>query len=614
MKAKIARFRLSFMFLIFSISLVVGSQTWAQNSTIEFEKATLVSKFAKYVSWPGEERQFKFIIGVHEDVDKYNYFSDFFANKGVKDKDILVRLVKTLDEAKDVNLLYITSPNQRSVLRFTDKIIRNSNVLVITEGSKDLSKTMIDISYDKENSKIILKVFDDNIVDGQLTMPEMSYLLDNKDNEEILSVSPTFALKNEQSKQLLALQNKLAQQKSLLNQINKKLSLSTENSEKYYSALQQTSERLKITQQTDAKKNQEIKSKDKKLQQLQAQLKSHKAKLNTDGQDIQIVDEDQMKDQETAIIDLTEKLKEQNDKIQEQSEQLKKQNKVAETAVLKLANVNEDNKSLSIFQVLFYVFLLITIIAISIAFMMWKKVKDSALNPSLPSGNESNSLISVREQQLIKSENFAALGYIATDTTYAVGLSLDDFQAQLESTNDTKNLTTLKSIVNLLESFNIIAADQDDTKVQSFDLIAYIQKMLMLYDFEFKQSNVVYNYSGEQKLIIKSVPSYIALVLLNVINNSLKHGFDNNGNGKITLKAEKGAKGGAIITYSDDGKGMNKATLEQVFKPFFTTHSDRDYVGVGMSTTYDLIKNKLAGDIKIDSQKGKGTTITITLP
>ena len=592
MKAKIARFRLSFMFLIFSINLVVGGQTWAQNSTIEFEKATLVSKFAKYVSWPGEERQFKFIIGVHEDVDKYNYFSDFFANKGVKDKDILVRLVKTLDEAKDVNLLYITSPNQRSVLRFTDKIIRNSNVLVITEGSKDLSKTMIDISYDKENSKIILKVFDDNIVDGQLTMPEMSYLLDNKDNEEILSVSPTFALKNEQSKQLLALQNKLAQQKSLLNQINKKLSLSTENSEKYYSALQQTSERLKITQQTDAKKNQELKSKDKKLQQLQAQLKSQQTKLNTDGQDLQIGDENKMNDQA----------------------QLKKQNKVAATAVLKLANVNEDNKSLSIFQALFYAFLLITIIAISITFIMWKKVKGSALNHSLQSENESNSLLSVREQQLIKSENFAALGYIATDTTYAVGLSLDDFQAQLESANDTKNLTTLKSIVNLLESFNIIAADQDDTKVQSFDLIAYIQKMLMLYDFEFNQSNVVYTYSGEKELTVKSVPSYIALVLLNLINNSLKHGFDNNGNGKITLKAEKGTKGGAIITYSDDGKGMNKATLEQVFKPFFTTHNDRGYVGVGMSTTYDLIKNKLAGDIKIDSQKGKGTTITITLP
>ena len=138
--------------------------------------------------------------------------------------------------------------------------------------------------------------------------------------------------------------------------------------------------------------------------------------------------------------------------------------------------------------------------------------------------------------------------------------------------------------------------------------------MLMLYDFEFSQSNIAYNYSGEKALTIKSVPSYIAIALLNVINNSLKHGFDNNGNGKITVKVEKGAKGGAKIIYSDDGKGMSKNTLKQVFEPFFTTHNDRGYVGVGMSTTYDLIKKKLAGDIKIDSQEGKGTTVTITLP
>jgi signal transduction histidine kinase len=110
------------------------------------------------------------------------------------------------------------------------------------------------------------------------------------------------------------------------------------------------------------------------------------------------------------------------------------------------------------------------------------------------------------------------------------------------------------------------------------------------------------------------VPSYIALVLIHIINNSLKHGFDNNGKGQIALKVEKGAKGGAKITYSDNGKGMSKDILEQVFKPFFTTQSDRGYVGAGMSTVSDLVKNKLAGDIKIESKEGKGTTVIITLP
>ena len=263
---------------------------------------------------------------------------------------------------------------------------------------------------------------------------------------------------------------------------------------------------------------------------------------------------------------------------------------------------------------LFYVFLIIAIIALIAAYMMWKKAKDSASQATVPSKNEDSQLLVAREEQLIKSENFAAIGYIASDITYAVGLSLDDLQAKLETAGDTNNTETLKPIVTLLTNFNLIAADQDDTSPQSFDVIAYIQKMMMLYEFEFSQSDIVYNYSGEKALNIKSVPSYIALILLNIVNNSLKHGFNNNGNGKIALKVEKGLKGGARITYSDDGKGMNKATLEQVFTPFFTTQSSRGYVGIGMSTTYNLVKNKLAADIKIDSQEGKGTTVTITLP
>ena len=276
--------------------------------------------------------------------------------------------------------------------------------------------------------------------------------------------------------------------------------------------------------------------------------------------------------------------------------------------------MTKKNESLSSFQMLFYVFVILTLIALLLAYMMWNKSKNAALQPTLLSENKENPLLSVRENQLVKSENIAALGYIASDITYSIGLSLDDLQAQLESTGDTKNTTILKPVIKLLEDFNLIAADQDETNTQRFDVIAYAKKMMMLYDFEFKQSAIVYNYSGEKELMIKSVPSYIALALLNVINNSLKHGFDNAGKGKIALKIEKEATGGAKITYVDDGNGMSKSTLEQIFNPFFTTRSDRGYVGIGMSTTYDLIKNKLAGDIKIDSQEGKGTSVIITLP
>ncbi|MGK2234295.1 MAG: signal transduction histidine kinase [Colwellia sp.] len=618
MKAMFVRLRSSFMLFIFSMGLVIGGQTLAQAETIENEKAILISKLAKYVGWPAKADQRDFVIGVYKDEEKYEYFTNFFENKGVKGKDISVRAVSTLSDAKNVHILYVSSPNQKRSLNLIERLIGDSPVLLITEDSINLPLTMVDISLDKEESKIDFKVVEANILDAKLTMPDLSYLADNKESGEVLSVSPTFALKSQRAKELSSLKSKIERQESTLSELNKTLTLSKESSQKYYIALQQKEERLEAVQQDNAKKSEKIKSIDEKLKRLETQFNEQKELLEQNQQVSATEVDGNNEETDTPPIELSTELNDelqvQNEALEKQNQALKKQNKIQNSSVIALTKAVEESKGQTSFKMLFYVFLIIAIIALIAAYMMWKKAKDSASQATVPSKNEDSQLLVAREEQLIKSENFAAIGYIASDITYAVGLSLDDLQAKLETAGDTNNTETLKPIVTLLTNFNLIAADQDDTSPQSFDVIAYIQKMMMLYEFEFSQSDIVYNYSGEKALNIKSVPSYIALILLNIVNNSLKHGFNNNGNGKIALKVEKGLKGGARITYSDDGKGMNKATLEQVFTPFFTTQSSRGYVGIGMSTTYNLVKNKLAADIKIDSQEGKGTTVTITLP
>ena len=618
MKAMFVRLRSSFMLFIFSMGLVIGGQTLAQAETIENEKAILISKLAKYVGWPAKADQRDFVIGVYKDEEKYEYFTNFFENKGVKGKDISVRAVSTLSDAKNVHILYVSSPNQKRSLNLIERLIGDSSVLLITEDSNNLPLAMVDISLDQEDSKIDFKVVEANIFDAKLTMPDLSYLVDNQENDDILSVSPTFALKSQRAKELSSLKSKIERQESALSELNKTLTLSKESSQKYYIALQQKEERLETVQQDNAKKSEKIKSIDEKLKRLETQFNEQKELLEQNQQVSATEVDGNNEETDTPPIELSTELNDelqvQNEALEKQNQALKKQNKIQNSSVIALTKAVEESKGQTSFKMLFYVFLIIAIIALIAAYMMWKKAKDSASQATVPSKNEDSQLLVAREEQLIKSENFAAIGYIASDITYAVGLSLDDLQAKLETAGDTNNTETLKPIVTLLTNFNLIAADQDDTSPQSFDVIAYIQKMMMLYEFEFSQSDIVYNYSGEKALNIKSVPSYIALILLNIVNNSLKHGFNNNGNGKIALKVEKGLKGGARITYSDDGKGMNKATLEQVFTPFFTTQSSRGYVGIGMSTTYNLVKNKLAADIKIDSQEGKGTTVTITLP
>ncbi|MBR4600795.1 MAG: PAS domain S-box protein [Treponema sp.] len=66
-----------------------------------------------------------------------------------------------------------------------------------------------------------------------------------------------------------------------------------------------------------------------------------------------------------------------------------------------------------------------------------------------------------------------------------------------------------------------------------------------------------------------------------------------------------------ILTFSDDGIGMDESTAARVFEPYFTTKSNG--TGLGMAMSYKIIK-EFSGDITVSSALGEGTVFTISLP
>jgi signal transduction histidine kinase/ActR/RegA family two-component response regulator len=113
-------------------------------------------------------------------------------------------------------------------------------------------------------------------------------------------------------------------------------------------------------------------------------------------------------------------------------------------------------------------------------------------------------------------------------------------------------------------------------------------------------------------------PSQLEVAILNIAVNA-RDAMPSGG--VITIEARNQANvteaelTGDFVRLSirDEGLGMSRETRRRIFEPFFTTKGVGKGTGLGMAQVYGFGRAS-GGDVRVESQPGKGTTISLLLP
>jgi signal transduction histidine kinase len=118
---------------------------------------------------------------------------------------------------------------------------------------------------------------------------------------------------------------------------------------------------------------------------------------------------------------------------------------------------------------------------------------------------------------------------------------------------------------------------------------------------------------------ISVVPQELGRVILNLLTNAFYAVNEKKKEGitgyepTVKIRTHK-TKQGVEIHVTDNGNGIPEKVREKVFQPFFSTKPTGEGTGLGLSMSYDIITKGHGGDLKVQSENGKGTTFTIHLP
>ena len=175
---------------------------------------------------------------------------------------------------------------------------------------------------------------------------------------------------------------------------------------------------------------------------------------------------------------------------------------------------------------------------------------------------------------------------------------------------------SLNQLIEELFLYSKLELEEQLFHFEKISLIEFTQRIVDSY--QQMNTNILFHFTHDSSFdtLVSFDPNQMERVITNIFENSIKFKDPKKEQLTIDIALKKGHNS-YVLTIEDNGIGISKSDLPNVFERFFRSDKSRTPTVKGSGLGLSIVKEitlKHQGEVTIDSQLNKGTSITIILP